>query len=504
MIDESSTPDMHTGFDLVRSRAGMVLAPAAFFAIWFAPLHSLPEAAHRLAAIMAAVIILWICETFALPVTALMGAAACVVLRVADDKQVFPLFADPLMFLFIGSFILAKAIFLHGLDRRVALGILSLNWVGARPSRILFAFGAVTAAASAWISNTAITAMMFAIGLSILQYLLRTDHGGPPVDRRYATGVMLMTAFSASIGGLATPVGTPPNVMGLGQLKTQLGISIPFFTWMMIGVPIVVVLYAFLFTYLNWLCPAGVKVLPQSHEVIASERRALGRWRVGEISTLVAFLVTVILWVTPGIVAIVCGTSSDAYVFLKKMLPESVSAVLGASLLFLLPGGNGRRAIAWREAAQIDWGIVLLYGGGVAFGSLASSTGLTAAIADSAREWLPGAGPFTMLAGATIFAALVSETTSNTASVTVVVPLVIALSLGLEVDPLVPTLGATMGCSLGFMLPVSTPCNAIVYGSGYIPISRMIRYGLILDVAGIIIIVGMLWAMSPLIHSMVH
>ncbi|HYE14497.1 MAG TPA: SLC13 family permease, partial [Pyrinomonadaceae bacterium] len=182
--------DAEARFERVRGTVGMVLAPAVFVVLLLLPLAGLKPEAQRLAAVMAAVVVLWVTEALPLPVTALLGAAACVVLRVAPARDVFAPFADPLMFLFIGSFILARAIFLHRLDRRLAFGVLSVRWVGARPARILFAFGAVTAFISAWISNTATTAMMFAIGMAILAFLFEQEGGGGRVSRRYATALM--------------------------------------------------------------------------------------------------------------------------------------------------------------------------------------------------------------------------------------------------------------------------------------------------------------------------
>src|SRR5215210_3187963 len=249
----------------MRQRIGAVLAPAVFLLLLLLPLDGSPGPAHRLAAVLAAVVVLWVTEALPLPVTALLGAAACVVLQVAPAKEVFAPFADPLMFLFIGAFILSRAIFLHGLDRRVAYAVLSLPWVGARPSRILLAFGAVTALISGWISNTATTAMMFGIGLSILAALRRPE-AGATINPRYATALMLMTSFAASVGGLATPVGTPPNVIGIGFIRSQLQVDIPFFRWMLIGVPSVLVLFSFLYFYLDRVAPAGVRELPSGAE----------------------------------------------------------------------------------------------------------------------------------------------------------------------------------------------------------------------------------------------
>ena len=489
-------------FERWRRVAGLVVAPAVFVLLLLLPMPALKPEAHRLAAVMAAVVILWVTEALPLPVTALAGAAACVVMRVAPARDVFAPFADPLMFLFIGSFIIARAIFLHRLDRRLAFGVLSIKWVGARPGRILVAFGAVTAFLSAWISNTATTAMMFAIGMAILAFLFDNEkEGGSKINRRYATGLMLMTAFAASIGGLATPIGTPPNVIGLGFIRQLLGVEFPFFKWAMIGTPVVIILFLYLSFYLNALCRAGVKEIEGSREMLARERARLGAWTRGQKSTLVAFLVTVALWIVPGLIALVAGDRSEIYQAVNRRVPEAVAAVAGAMLLFLLPGdGRGERAITWDEAVKIDWGVVLLYGGGFALGVLSFQTGLAEAIGYGLTKHLPITGGLSLLFASTLVATLTSEATSNTASANMVVPVVIAIARAVGADPLEPALGATMGASLGFMLPVSTPCNAIVYGSGYIPLSRMIRYGLLLDVVGVVVIVALVRLLVPLLR----
>ena len=441
-------------FERARQRVGLVLAPLVFAALLLTPMAGLTPEAHRLAAVLGTVVTLWVTEALPLPVTALAGAAACVVLGVAPAREVFAPFADPLMFLFIGAFILSRAIFLHGLDRRFAFAVLSLPWVGARPTRILTVFGAVTAAMSAWISNTATTAMMFGIGLSIIAFLRDNERaGGSPINPRYATGMMLMTSFAASIGGLATPVGTPPNVIGLGFIRTAIGAEVSFFRWMLIGVPVVAVLFAVLAVYLNALSPAGVREVSGARELIQGERTRLGAWTRAQRSTAIAFGLTVVLWVVPGLVALLLGEGSAAYRALSRSIPEGVAAIVGALLLFLLPGEGDARAITWDEAVRIGWGVVVL-----------------------------------------------SEATSNTAAANMVVPVVISIATAAGMDPFEPALGATMAASLGFMLPVSTPCNAIVYGSGLVPLGRMIRYGVMLDVAGIVVIIALVRLLSPLVR----
>lgn len=495
-----------------RKRIGLLLAPVAFATVLLLPTAGLKPEAHRLAAVMAAVIVLWVTEALAMPVTALLGASACVLLKVADAKTVFAPFADPLMFLFIGSFILARAIFLHDLNRRVAFGVLSLRWVGARPERILCAFGVATAAISAWISNTATTAMMFAIGLAIIQRLKEQAHQtGSRIDPRYATGLMLMTSFAASIGGLATPIGTPPNIIGIGFLRSMAKIDVSFLSWMKIGVPVVVCVCVALFLYLSRLCPAGVREIVGSHELLEQERKKLGPWTRGQISTLIAFSITIVLWVGPGIYDLFLQQSQSILStasyesqkqfaeWMKGALPEAVAALIGACLLFLLPGKPGERAISWKEAVEIDWGVILLYGGGFGLGVLSTQTGLAESLGRWATgwSWLPTNSEFGLLVTGTVLACLLSETTSNTASANIIVPVVINIALQAKVDPLMPALGATMGASMGFMLPVSTPCNAIVYSSGLVPLPRMIRYGALLDVIGLVLIIALVWLIGP-------
>ncbi len=501
MPAEAQTSAEVDGPGRTRLLAGLILAPIVFASILLMPAPTLSPAAHRLGAILAAVVVLWVTEALPMPVTAMLGAAAAVVLRVAPAKEVFAPFADPLMFLFIGAFILARAIMLHGLDRRLAYGVLSHPWVAASPRRILLAFGAVTASISAWISNTATTAMMFTIGLAILAFLRDSEREtGVRLHPAFPTVLMLMTSFAASIGGLATPVGTPPNVIGIGFIRSELNVAFPFFQWMMLGVPVVIVLFAFLFFYLDRVSSSGTIRFEGLAPMLERERASRGGWTRGEVSTLFAFSVTVALWVMPGFVALAAGENSAVYRDLIATVPEGVAAVLGASLLFLLPGTGGGRAITWRQAAEIDWGIVLLYGGGFALGVLSFQTGLAEAMGRSLLAWMPSSGDTALLVGSTLVAAALSEVTSNTAAANMVVPVVISVAQAAGADALAPALGATMGASMGFMLPVSTPCNAIVYGSGRIPLAKMMRYGFLLDIAGVIVIISAIQLLLPLLR----
>lgn len=466
-----------------------------------------PEA-QALAPILIAVIVLWITEALPLAVTALVGAVACVLAGVAPAKEVFRPFADPLIFLFIGSFLIAEAIRLHGIDRRLAYGVLSVPWVGDRPGRILAAVAAVCVMISAFISNTCTAAMMVAIVGGILGAIeTASRQSGTKPDPSFATGLYLCVAFAASIGGLATPIGTPPNLIGLAFIREEAGVAVSFLGWCLIGIPLVAVMVTATVFVLGWLFPAGVDRIVGVTAFVADERARLGPWTTGQKSTAAAFAITVALWVTPGVLLAILGSTHPVCQWLAQRLPEGVAALVGAILLFMLPGdrrpdGTRRRALAWHDA-RIDWDIVLLYGGGMALGELCFSTGLATALGQSITTVIPdGAWSGTVLvAVAAVVAVLTSEFTSNTASATMVVPVVIALAQAAGCDPLPSALAATFAASLGFMMPVSTPCNALVYGTGRIPLRAMLRSGAIIDVAGALLVTAAMLVVGRMMTS---
>lgn len=449
-----------------------------------------PEA-QRLAVIVAVVVALWFTEALPLAVTALAGAAACVIAGVAPAEEVFAPFADPLIFLFIGSFLLAEAIRIHGIDRRLAYAVLSTPWVGERPGRVLAAVAAVSMAISAFMSNTVTAAMMLAIVAGMIRAIEEAGRrSGRPPAPVFATGLFLCIAFAASIGGLATPIGTPTNLIGLKFIRDELGVGVSFPVWCAVSLPVVAVLGAVCVAILWKLFPAGVSRLEGVTAYVAGERSRLGPWTIGQVSTVAAFAVTLLLWLVPGVLLVVAGPDHPGSRWFKERLPEGVAALVGAVLLFVLPGDRGadgrrRRVLSWHEA-RIDWDIVLLYGGGIALGELCLSKGLAAAVGAGLTGWVPqGAGATVgLVAVAALVAVFTSEFTSNVASATMVVPIVIALGRETGGDPAAAALAATAASSMGFMMPVSSPCNAIVYGSGRIPLRAMMRAGLLLDVVG--------------------
>ncbi len=483
-------------FNRRRRTVGLALAPLTLIAMLLAPLPLSLEA-HRMGAILATVVVLWITEAIPITVTALLGPVLAVVFGVADARTALAPFADPIIFLFIGSFILAEAMFVHGLDRRIAFTALASRVVGSSAGRILIVYGAVGTGLSMWISNTATTAMLFPIGLSIVAHLQRSGGG----TRRFALAMMLMTSFGPSVGGMATPVGTPPNLIGIGMLERITGADITFFQWMGIGLPAVVLVYTFLATLFYFACARDVEVGKGSSELVRNELAKLGPMSRGQRNVLIAFAATVLLWVAPGIFAIAGLDETPFARNYAAAVPEGIAAMLGASLLFLLPlDWRARRfTLTWDEAVRIDWGIVFLYGGGLAMGTLAFSTGLAGAMGTGITSWLPSHSTAALTMLFTAAAIVLSETTSNTASANMIVPIAIAVAQAAGVRPIEPALGATLGASMGFMMPISTAPNAIVYSSGFVPITAMMRYGVALDLAAFVIIVALVLSLGPVL-----
>jgi sodium-dependent dicarboxylate transporter 2/3/5 len=517
--DEALSP-AEAAFERWRRVVGAVAAPLALGLTYWLTAGHLSREGQTLAAILAAVAALWVSEALPLPVTALLGAVLCVVLGVAPARTVLAYFADPIVFLFIGSFILARAMMLHGLDRRIALGFLSLPWVGGRPALLLAGVGLVTALLSMWVSNTATTAMMLPIAVGILSALhrVRVARGVAtgPMDARtwpFATGMMLMVAYAASIGGIGTPVGSPPNLIGIGLIRRTLGVEITFFRWMALMVPMLAVMAVALFVLLYLLHPERSADAAESSSsddtgltgYIDAERQRLGPWTAGQVNTLVAFAVAIFLWVLPGVLAAPgLEKLQPLAAWLNARVPESIAALIAAILLLVLPTNlsEGEFTLTWPEAAKIDWGTILLFGGGLSLGTLMFDTGVARALGDAITARTGASSLWALTALATAIGIFLSETTSNTAAANMVIPVAIALAQAAGVSPLPPALGACLGASFGFMLPVSTPPNAIAYGSGLVPIPRMIRAGVVFDLIGFVIILAGLRVLCPLLGLM--
>lgn len=500
-LPHAELSDVEQRFERVRRALGLVLGPVAALLMLAFPVTGLPVPAARLAAVLTWVVVWWVCEAVPLPVTAVLGPALMVVLGVVTPKLAFAPFGDPVIFLFLGGFLLAEGMTVHGLDRRLALRILSSNWVAGRPARVLAGFGLLAAGLSMWLSNTATTAMLYPIALGVLRASPSLAVGSEKRRGAFAAGLLLVCAYGSSIGGLGTPVGTPPNLIAMGQLATLAGVHVGFLQWMALAAPVLLAMLAFMLVYVRFAFPAPRGASLDAGIVIA-QRRELGPLSRGERNVLVAFLLAVTGWVGPGIVTAVLGTGHPLSIRLGELFPEGVVAVMAASLLFVLPTAwpERRFTLTWREAEAIDWGTLLLFGGGLSMGGAMFSTGLATALG-KALTGVTGAHSLVALTALfSVFAIYFTEVTSNTATATMLVPLAIAAAQAAGVDPVPPSLGCALGCSMAFMLPVATPPNAIVYGSGQVSITRMMRSGFWLNLAAAVVIPAVVLLLAGLVR----
>jgi len=348
--------------------------------------------------------------------------------------------------------------------------------------------------------------MMCPIALAILNVAQRAEAGDaapnnqPKVLAQYGACLVLLISFAASAGGLATPVGTVPNLMTIGMLEKALHLHIPFFRWLTFGLPLAFALLGFLVVYMWFLCPRELRALSGARRWVAEENAKLGGCTRGEINVTMALGLTVALWLLPGLVAWFGSLDHPAYHWLRDRLPTGVAALLGASLLFVLPVDwrKGQFTLGWREAQRIDWGTILLFGGGLVLGNQMFESGLSRWVGERVAGALNAHTTLGLIVLFTVLAVLLSETTSNTASAAMLVPVAIAVAQAAGVHPIQPALAACLGSSLGFMLPVSTPPNAIVYGTGRVPLMKMLRYGLAVDLAGSALIVAVVHWCVPL------
>ena len=485
-------------FDGARHAIGAVLGPLSMLLICLITIPGMEPAQQKLLAVLAWTAIWWICEPVPIPVTSLLGPTLCVLMDIAPMKDVFSAFANPMIFLFMGGFMLAKAMMVNGLDKRIAYGIMSMKWVGDSPKRIFIAMGVACMMCSGWISNTATAAMMFPISLGLLEAIRdMMAANGKVIDLKnykYATGLMLMTAYACSIGGVLTPIGTPPNLIMMGFLETLApnAPSISFFDWMIWGFVAMVGYFVIAYAVLWRMFPADVKRIEGAHEFIEKHRKALGKWNRAQVNTMIAFMAAVAMWVAPGILSMILGSKSEIVKAFTEYMPEELVAMIGGLMLFLLPVDikQGKMTMTWKDGVEgIEWGTLLLFGGGLAMGSLMSTTGLSTWVGAGLRE-LMGGNP-SELVFVTVFCVaglLISELTSHTAATNLLAPIAISTALSMGMNPIPVAVGLALAASLGFMMPVSTPPNAIVYASGYIPITKMIKSGALIDLFGIVVV----------------
>lgn len=462
-------------------RAGAWLTPAVFFALWFAPLPLSTEA-HRLAAIAGAVLVAWVTEVVPISVTATLIGPAMVLAGVTTAKKAFAPYADPILFLFVGSFLAARAMQRHGLDRRFAQAIVSLRVIGNRPARVRAAFLFTAIAISMWISNTGTCAILLPVVLGAV--------AGSSAQSPFVRGSLLALAHGSTVGGFGTLVGTPPNAI-TARILAEAGYPIGFGAWMGVGVPVMLALGVVLYVVCNRMFPPG-----QARVETASSGAAHTPWSRAEKATAISFALAVTGWIVPDLANLFGVPGGDK---LADFMDPGAVAVVAASLLFMVPTApGGPRVLVAEDVGRIDWGLILLFGGGIALGEQMFATGLAAKLGDGLIALTGVRSLWSLTALAIALSIVLTEVCSNTASANMLVPLVIGVALALGVSPIPPALGVGIGASCGFMLPVATGPNALVYGTGLVSARDMIKLGIWLDLLSGVVVWLLLRLLCPL------
>jgi len=472
--DETPTSRTHT-----RAHVGLAAGPLLFAAMLFLPPpEGMAILAWRTAAVGALMAIWWITEAIPIAATALFPIVLFPPLGVATVAATTAPYANPVIYLFLGGFLIAMALESCGLHRRMALAVLGV--VGTRPANLILGFMAATAFISMWVSNSATVVMMLPMATSVIA--LARGGGDPARDapsRAFAVALLLGIAYAGNIGGLGTLIGTPPNALLAGFMSETYGVQVGFMEWMLLGVPIVVVSLPVAWLVLTkWLFPVGPEPLAGGAAMLREERGALGsisraEWTVGAITAL-----TATAWVSRPLIERWFPAVTDAGI-----------AMAGALLLFVVPleWRPLRVSLTWTHAERLPWSVLILFGGGLSLAAAIEQTGLAGWIG-AALSALAGWPVFAVILVVTTVVIFLTELTSNTATAAAFLPLVASLAIGIGADPMLLAVPTALAASCAFMMPVATPPNAIVYGTGAITIPQMAKAGMWLNLFFVVLL----------------
>ncbi len=425
----------------------------------------------------------WVTEAIPIPATALIPMVVLPTTGVMSMREAAAPYASPTIMLLMGGFIIATSIERWNLHKRIALNIVAR--AGAKPDRIVGGFLLASAILSMWISNTATTIMLAPIAVSVAHAIV-----GPQKGQALTIAILLGLAYGASIGGIATPVGTPTNLIVMGYLEDELSIAISFSQWMLVGLPVVVVMLP-----AAWWVLTRVSFRLQQLEqtggqaVVADEIRKLGQTTVPERRVFITFGVIAASWIfrKPLNELTIAGMQPFAGI------TDHVIAIAGAIALFLIPAGRGKhRLLDWETAVKIPWGVVLLFGGGLSMASAITKTGLAAWLGTQ-MAGLAALPMLFLILALVAFVIFATELASNVATASALLPIVGALAVAGGADPLLLSIPIAMAASCAFMLPIATGPNAIAFATGEVTIAQMVRVGLWLNLAGIVLITGVLY-----------
>ncbi|MRI00576.1 DASS family sodium-coupled anion symporter [Kriegella sp. EG-1] len=468
-------------------KAGLFIGPILFLIILNLPFDLVSEKGDAVIAVATWMVIWWITEAVSISVTALLPLLLFPILKIMDIGEVGANYGSPIIFLFFGGFVLALALEKVNLHKRIALNIIRLT--GTTPNKVVLGFMIATAFLSMWISNTATTVVMLPIAMSVISLLVNDADGFTKSDKNFALCVMLGIAFSANAGGIATVIGTPPNSVMIGLLENEYNIEISFLKWMVIGVPFAsVMIWISYLVLVKLMFPNKQLKFNASKDVINNELQNLGPMSGKEKMVLAIFGVTVFFWIFRTVI-------NDIFPSLK--LNDSIISIAAAITMFSFPYNlkKGDFIIHWKDTQKLAWGILILFGGGLALAKGMSVSGIvdlvSSAIATSNISVL-----FTAILLITLML-FMTELMSNVALTAVLAPVVAGIAIGLEIPILYLLIPVTMASSCAFMLPMATPPNAIVFASGYIKVNEMARVGVVLNFIAIGLLILMFQFVIP-------
>ena len=470
-------------------KLGLALGPIVFLIFVNLPVELVSEKGDAVIAVALWMLFWWITEAVSISVTALLPLLLFPLLKILPIAEVGANYGSPIVFLFFGGFVMALALEKVNLHRRIALNIIRLT--GTTPNKVVLGFMIATAALSMWISNTASTVVMLPIALSVIDLLINDEDGFTKNDKNFALSVMLGIAFSANAGGIATVIGTPPNSVMIGLLENEFNIQISFLKWMTLGLPFSIVLIAITYLVLvKWMFPNRDLQFTASKEVISEELQKLGPTSGKEKMVLVIFAVTVFLWIFRTLIN---------NIFPNLGLSDTMISIFAAIALFAIPykPSEGVFIITWQDTSKLAWGILILFGGGLALAKGMSASGIVDLVANGIAQ---SEISILLTASLLIFLMLfMTELMSNVALVAVLAPVVAGIAIGLDIPILYLLIPVTMASSCAFMLPMATPPNAIVFASGYVKVPQMARVGVVLNLISVALLIIVFQYVLPLL-----
>ncbi|MBQ4819169.1 DASS family sodium-coupled anion symporter [Aquimarina sp. MMG016] len=468
-----------TPYPLIK-KIGLIAGPILFLLLINLPVVLVSEIADKVLSVAVWMIVWWITEAVSISVTALIPLILFPLVGVLDLKTVSQSYGSPIVFLFFGGFVMALALEKVNLHKRIALSIIKIT--GTSPDRVILGFMIATAFMSMWISNTACTVVMLPIALSVIQLLVDDEDGFTKNDRNFALSIMLGIAFSANVGGVATIIGTPPNSVLVGFLENEYQIEISFLNWMLLALPFSVLMIGIVYAVIvKWIYPNRIGNFSASKDLIDQELKKLGKIKRTERRVLTIFCAVIFLWIS--------RTTINSF-FPGLKLSDTGISMMGAFALFVIPFklSKGEFTLIWKDTQKLPWGILILFGGGLGLASGLSHAGLIELVANTIAE-NKGLSLLVVTLLLIVFMLFMTELMSNVALVAIFVPVVAGIAIGLDIPMLHLLIPVTMAASCAFMLPMATPPNAIVFASGYVKVSEMVKAGFILNVISVVLLV---------------